>query len=161
MLPPVKGKSLNPWATREVHQITDLLKLYLSVICMCMYVHTHTHFSHVKCTILWTNTKKVFIDYLYTLLGFPGGALVKNPSVNEGDTGDMGLIPGLGRSPGVGKGNPFQYSCLEDCMNRGAWQAIVHGVAKRLTGQSLSMHAHVINNICISFSPINFFTTSR
>ena len=67
---------------------------------------------------------------------FPGGAVVKNPSVNEGDTGDTGSIPELGRSPGAGNGNPFQYSCLENSMDNGAWQATVHGVAKRLTGLS-------------------------
>ena len=45
-------------------------------------------------------------------------------------TGDVDLIPGLGRSPGEGNGNPFQYSCLENPMDKGAWQATVHGVAK-------------------------------
>ena len=44
--------------------------------------------------------------------------------------GDLGSIPGSGRSPGKGNGNPFQYSCLEDPMDRGAWQATVHGVAR-------------------------------
>ena len=63
-------------------------------------------------------------------MGFLGGAVVKNPSVNEGDIGDMGSIPRWGRSPGVGKGNSFQYSCLEDSMNRGTWQAVVHGVGQ-------------------------------
>ena len=53
--------------------------------------------------------------------------MVKNPPANAGD---MGLIPGLGRSPGEGNGNPLQYSCLKNDMHRGAWQAIVHGVAK-------------------------------
>ena len=46
--------------------------------------------------------------------------------------GDVGLIPGLGRSPGVGNGTPFQYSCLENSMGRGAWQGTVHGAAKNL-----------------------------
>ena len=46
---------------------------------------------------------------------------------------DLGLIPGLGRSPGEGNGNPFQYSCLENPMDRGAWQATVHEVAKSQT----------------------------
>ena len=59
--------------------------------------------------------------------GFPGGSLIKNPPANAGD---MGLIPGLGRSPGEGNGNPFQYSCLENSMYRGAWWATVCGVAK-------------------------------
>ena len=49
---------------------------------------------------------------------------------HAGDTGDVGLIPGLGRSPGGGNGNPLQYFCLENLMDRGAWRAIVQGVAK-------------------------------
>ena len=49
------------------------------------------------------------------------------------NAGDLGLIPGLGRSPGEGNGNPLQYSCLENPMNRGAWWAIVHGVTKSRT----------------------------
>ena len=56
--------------------------------------------------------------------------MVKNPPANAGDLGDVGLIPGLGRSPGVGNGNPLQYSCLENSMDRGAWWAIVDGVTK-------------------------------
>ena len=55
---------------------------------------------------------------------------VKNPPANAGDTG---LIPVLGRSPGGGNGNPFQYPCLEDPPDRGAWQATVHRAAKSLT----------------------------
>ena len=66
----------------------------------------------------------------YPSLGFPGGTLVKNPPANAGD---MGSIPGLEKSPGVGKGNPFQYSCLENSMDRGAWKTAVHGVAKSWT----------------------------
>ena len=53
--------------------------------------------------------------------------LIKNLPASVGDTRDMGLIPGSGRSPGVGNGNPLQYSCLENSMDRGAWEAIVHG----------------------------------
>ena len=49
------------------------------------------------------------------------------------NVGDQGLIPRLGRSPGEGNGNPFQYSCLENSMDRGAWRAIVHGIAKSWT----------------------------
>ena len=52
------------------------------------------------------------------VLGFPGGSVVKNPPTNAGD---MGSIPGSGRSPGVGNGNPLQYSCLENSMDRGVW----------------------------------------
>ena len=59
--------------------------------------------------------------------------VVKNPPINAGDIRDMGSIPVLGRTPGEGNGNPLQYSCLENPMDKGAWQAIVYGVAKRET----------------------------
>ena len=62
--------------------------------------------------------------------GFPGCTVVKNPPGNAGDAGDVGLIPVSGRSPGVGNGNLLQYSCLENSMDRGAWQATIHGVIK-------------------------------
>ena len=58
--------------------------------------------------------------------GFHGGSVVKNPPARAGDTRDVDLISGLGRSPGEEKGNPLQYSCLEDPMDRAAWQATVH-----------------------------------
>ena len=64
-------------------------------------------------------------------MGFPGGAVVKNPPANAGDARDVDSIIGSGRSPGVGNGNPLQYSCLEN--SRGAWRATVHGVAKSWT----------------------------
>ena len=56
--------------------------------------------------------------------------VVKNPSANAGDIRDVGSIPGLGRSPGGGHGNPFQYSHLENPMDRGAWRAMVHRVTE-------------------------------
>ena len=56
--------------------------------------------------------------------------MVKNLPANAGDTGDVGLIPVLGRSPGGGNGNPLQYFCLENSMDRGGWQSTVHGVTK-------------------------------
>ena len=59
--------------------------------------------------------------------------MVKNMPANAGDTTDVGSIPGLGRSPGGGHGNPLQYSCLENPMDRGAWWATVHGVAESWT----------------------------
>ena len=58
---------------------------------------------------------------------------VKNPPANAGDVRGMGLIPGSGRSPGEGNGNPLQYSCLGNSMDRGAWWTTVHGVAKSPT----------------------------
>ena len=68
--------------------------------------------------------------------GFPGGTVVKNPPANAGHTTETGLIPGSGRSPGARNGNPFQYSYLKNPMDRGGWQATVHGVAKSRTGFS-------------------------
>ena len=62
--------------------------------------------------------------------GFPGGSVLRNPPASPGDTGDMGLIPGLERSPGEKHDNPLQYSCLENPMDRGAWRATVHRVTK-------------------------------
>ena len=59
--------------------------------------------------------------------------MVKNPPADAGNAGDAGLIPGSGRSPGGGHGNPFQYSCLENPMDGGAWWVTVHGVAKSWT----------------------------
>ena len=63
-------------------------------------------------------------------MGFPGGPVVKNPFANAGITGNFGSIPRSGRSPGVGNGNPLQYSCLENPMDRRAWWAAVHGAAE-------------------------------
>ena len=72
---------------------------------------------------------------------FQVALVAKNLPANARDLGDKGLIPGSGRSPGGGHGNPLQYSCLENPMDRGAWQATVHGVAKSQTRlKRLSTH---------------------
>ena len=68
--------------------------------------------------------------YIYTHAGFPGDSDGKKSTCN---VGDLGSIPGLGRSPGGGHGNPLQYSCMENPMDREAWWATVHGVAKSRT----------------------------
>ena len=56
--------------------------------------------------------------------------MAKNPPAKAGDTRDMDSVPGSERSPGVGNGNPLQYSCMENSMDRGAWWATVHGITK-------------------------------
>ena len=71
--------------------------------------------------------------------------MVKNLPANAGDTRDVGLIPGLGRSPGGGHGNPLQYFCLENPRDRGAWQATVHGVAKSQT-RLKQINSHTVFN---------------
>jgi len=74
-------------------------------------------------------------------MSFPRGSDGKASACNAGD---LGLIPGLGRSPGEGNGNPLQYSCLENSMDRGPWQAIVHGAAKSWTQlKQLSSPTHM------------------
>ena len=59
--------------------------------------------------------------------------MVRNPPANAGDIRDVGGIPGLGRFPGGGHGNPLQYSCLQNLIDRESWQATVHGVEKSQT----------------------------
>ena len=86
----------------------------------------------------------------YMHLDFPVAQTVKILPAMQ--AGDPGLIPGLGRSPGEGNGNPLQYSCLENPMARGAWQATVHGVAKSPTQlKRLSKHEH---SLCVE---VNYF----
>ena len=66
-------------------------------------------------------------------MGFPDGTMLKNLLANAGDPRDVGLIPGLERAHGGGNSNPLQYFCLENSIDREAWQAAVHGVAKSRT----------------------------
>ena len=92
-------------------------------------------------------------SFIYSELWFSTGAsqvvLVvkkkkkKNQPANAGDTRDTGSIPGSGRSPGKGNGNPFQYSCLGNPLDRGSWQATVHGVVKSQTRLKDSVHTHI------------------
>ena len=70
--------------------------------------------------------------------------MVKNLPANAGDTRDTGLIPGLGRSPAGGNGNPLQYSCLGNPMNRGAWWATVHGVTESDMNEDAQTHSKFI-----------------
>ena len=70
--------------------------------------------------------------------------MVKNLPASAGDARDMGLIPGLGRSPGGGNGKLLQYSCLENPMDRGAWGATVHGALKSQSQMSMSTRILII-----------------
>ena len=76
--------------------------------------------------------------------------MVKNLPANAGATGDVGSIPGLGRSPGGGRGNPLQYSCLENPMNGRSWWATVHRVSESDTAE----HTCIINLTNIDASPV-------
>ena len=72
----------------------------------------------------------LFSVYVVPSLDFPGGSDSKEPVYNAGD---LGSVPGSGRSPGEGNGDPLQYSCLENSVDRGTWRAIVHGITKSQT----------------------------
>ena len=92
--------------------------------------------------LLWT----YILYYCSLMMGLPGGSVVKNLPSNAGN---LGSISGLGRCPGEGNGYPLQYSCLENPMNRGAWQATVHGVAKESdTTEWLNNH-HRLNDTAL------------
>ena len=119
-----------------------------------MHTHTHTHthtHMHTPVSSVWSKSRcgcccfffctKALTQYhrqipakwilFFSNLGFPGITMVKYLPANSGDPGDPGSIPGLGKSPKVGNGNPLQYSCLENSMGRRAWWAIVHRVTKQ------------------------------
>ena len=97
--------------------------------------------------------KYYIILYDFTVQrGFPCGAVVKNLPANARDAGDLGSIPGSGRSPGEGNDNPFQYPCLGNPMDRGAWWATGHGVAMSQTRLSAAAAAS-------HFSRVRLFAT--
>ena len=86
-----------------------------------------------------------FVNVYSHIGASPVVLVIKNPPPNAGGEKDMGLTPGSGRSPGRGNGNQLQYSCLENPMDRGAWQATVHGVARSQTRpKRLSTHIHIL-----------------
>ena len=88
--------------------------------CHGIFANKMQTISHIVFLIILTKEKKLFSVN-------PGDSVAKNPPANAGE---LGLIPGLGRSSGEENGNPLQYSCLGNPMNRGVWMATVHGVAK-------------------------------
>ena len=91
------------------------------------YYHQEENIATLKGNICWRIHFYSLLDQVIRLLGFPGGSDGEESTCNAGD---LGLIPGLGRSSGGGHGNPLQNSCLKNSTDRGAWQATVHWVAK-------------------------------
>ena len=87
-------------------------------------------------------------------MGFPNGEVIKNPSADAGDIRDVGLIPEWGRFPGGGHGNPLQYSCLENPMDRGVWQATAYEVAQSKAWLKwLSKHSTTWISLQVGSSP--------
>ena len=78
---------------------------------------------------------------------FSAGAVVKNLPASAGDARDAGSVFRLGRSPGIGNGNPLQYSCLENPMDRGTWQATVHAVTESDTTECMHIRTHTCTHV--------------
>ena len=76
--------------------------------------------------------------------------VVKNPPANAGDARDAGSIPGLGRSPGKGNGNPLQHPCLENPMDRRVWRTVVHGVAESDMTECMLVHTHTYTHTTVN-----------
>ena len=124
-------QSLHHWATGEAHVSVYTRILHLCV-CFCTRVIVYRH--------------TIFICIAQVAL------TVKNPPANAGDLRDASSIPGLGRSSGEGNGNPLQYPCLENSMDRGAWWTTVHGFAKnwtRFKWFSTHMYIYIYMNVCV------------
>ena len=88
----------------------------------------------------------MYTHMLY-ICGFPGGTVLKNLPASAGDARDVDSIPGTGSSPGEGNGNPLQYSCLKNLMDRGAWQATARGLKESDMTERLNMQAHTHTHI--------------
>ena len=95
------------------------------------------------------NFRKKKCPLVNNVLGLSKWCSGKESAHNAGDIGELGSILGLEKSPGVGNGNPFQYSCLENSMDRGAWWATVHGLAKSQKQLSERVHTHCISRQCL------------
>ena len=124
-----------------------------------IYIHTHIKYilyiAFILCITYELYSLSLYI-YIYThwCVGFPGGSDGKEFAYN---VEDMGLIPGLRRSPGEGNGYPLQYSCLENSMDSRAWQATVQGIAKSWTHLSdFHFHLCVYINIYVWFLLLHF-----
>ena len=108
------------------------------------YTHTHTHTPHTHNGTLLSHKKDETCPFSITwmdLRGFLGAAVVKNLSANAEKTRDVCSIPGSGMSPLGGNGNPLQYSCLENPMDRGAWLSEVQGGHKPVRPDLAAEHA--------------------
>ena len=118
-------------------------------------IYTHTYTLECLCTyLLVIFLNSISLLYIHWFPGWVGG---KESACKARDKGAAGLIPGSGRSPGGGNGNPLQDSGLENPMDGGAWRAAVHGVTRSRTGLSIYTHFHIHNSICCISVPTHFF----
>ena len=131
----------------------------LGVSCFILFPsHPNSHFLHDHSTsglmtIILCFLCNLFCRRIYMYVASQVALVVKNLLANAGDIKDAGLIPGSPSSPGGGHGNPLQYSCLENPMDRGAWWATVHRVAQSRTRlKRLSMHTCMYMCVCFSWT---------
>ena len=118
----------------SIHNCLHLFfRLLICVMREYLYISNHKHvLRQTECRSRWDGSALSYWSF-FIETGFPSSSAGKESACNAGDTGDVGSIPGSGRSPGGGNGNLLRYSCLGNPMDRGAWRAIVHGVAKSQT----------------------------
>ena len=120
-----KKKTASKWNKYQLEARALPKLIYVTMQINLSYTRSIKQFQYLlKCLALW-----IKFSY-YKLWGFPGVASGKEPACNAGDTRDVGLFPRSGRSPGGPHSNLFQYSRLENPMDRGAWRATVHGVTE-------------------------------
>ena len=118
-------ESQSAWSPTERARTCVVLEPCVELVCRgCVY------FCSQECPEQDCPECPAFVDSSTVSEGSPGGTSGEEPRANAGDMKDVGLISGLGRSPGEGHGNPLQYSCLENPMDRGAWRATVHSVTQ-------------------------------
>ena len=118
--------------TSPFSSVTDMMITWVALYIVSLSTHplgkilfiSSFHLT-AKLIDIFQSTWVLIIWLHFTLRGFPDGSAAKESACNAGDAGDLGSIPGLGRFPGAGNGNPLQYSCLENPMDRGAWWAMV------------------------------------
>ena len=142
-------KVLNFDKAQFIYFFLLLFVLFVSYIRIHCQIQGHEYL--LLCFLLWVLCFTIYIQVFdppwVNFWASQVTLVVKNPLANAGDVGDPGSIPGPRRSPGGGHGNPLQYSCLENPMDRAAWRAIVYRVTKSRTWlKQLSMHARV--NFC-------------
>ena len=140
-----RSKTFDYWNGKNFHLANDFEKL---VLLLSFIIQHKICFTDVKVNYYFNNSQVIQNSYCHfpqsiiqTIVKlFPGGSDGKASVYN---VGDLGSIPGSGRSPGEGNGHPLQYYCLENPMDRGAWWATVHGVAKSRTRLSNFTHSLV------------------